>query len=190
MNGSQPDDIRNEALRKVGRNIVNLQKMERAMKILLVRSDLKGYLTDLKDEYEKRVQKFEQATMGGLVNNLVDTVYSPTDSEACAPDEQGGAWVSFGFRIEGGCGQKEAQKEALSLVVKERNYLVHQMLSDFDSASVESCRTLIDYLDGQHERITPQFDRVMGWLKFLDEGQRIVSEVMINELGLGKEPVE
>src|SRR5215218_602027 len=104
MNGSQLDDIRNEALRKIGRNIVNLQKMERAMKILVIRSDLRGYITELKDVYERRVQKFEQATMGGLVSNLVDTVYSPGDLDAGAPDEQGGAWVSFGFRIEGGCG--------------------------------------------------------------------------------------
>lgn len=186
MNGAQSDDICNEAFRKIGRNIVNLQKMERALKILVIRSDIRGYITELKDVYEKRVQKFERATMGVLVSNFVDTVYSPADLDAGAPDDQGGAWMSSEFRIGGGCDQKEATRKALSLVVEERNYLVHEMLSDFDSASVEGCRQLIDYLDGQHERLTPQFDRVMEWLKILDDFKRISLEVMINELASGK----
>jgi hypothetical protein len=86
--------------------------------------------------------------------------------------------VSFGFRIEGRTGQKEATKKALTLVVKERNRLVHKMLGEFDSASIESCRALIDLLDQQDERIAPHFERMMGWLRTLHEGQKTLLEIL------------
>jgi hypothetical protein len=35
MTASQADDLRNEALRKIGRNLVNLQRMERYLKLLV-----------------------------------------------------------------------------------------------------------------------------------------------------------
>jgi hypothetical protein len=116
--------------------------------------------------------------MGKLVDNLIGILYSTADSNANAPDDLKEAWVSFGFRIEGGAEQKKATKKALTLVVKERNQLVHEMLGEFDSASVECCRALIDLLDQQQERIAPHFDRIMGWLKTLHEGQMILLEAL------------
>ena len=175
---SQADDLRNEALRKIGRNIVNLQKMERALKLLVVGSDVKGYISELKGVYQNRLASVERLSMGKLADNIIDILYSPADENADSPDDLKEAWVSFGFRIEGGAEQKKATKKALSLVVKERNKLVHQMLGEFDSASVESCRALIDLLDKQQELIAPHFDRIMGWLKSLDEGRRILLEAL------------
>jgi len=175
---SQADDLRNEALRKIGRNIVNLQKMERALKILVVRSDLNGYISELKRVYQNKVAYVERLSMGKLADNIIDILYSADDSNADAPDDLKEAWVAFGFRIEGGIARKKAEKKALSLVVNERNRLVHKMLGEFDSASVESCRVLIDLLDQQQERIAPHFERIMGWLKSLHEGQMILLEVL------------
>lgn len=168
---SQADDLRNEALRKIGRNIVNLQRMERYLKLLVVLSDVNGYISALKGVYQNRLRYVKRRSMGKLVDNLIDILYSAADSNADSPDDLKEAWVSFGFRIEGGAEKKKATKKALTLVVKERNQLVHEMLGEFDSASVESCRALIDLLDQQQERIAPQFDRIMGWLKSLHEGQ-------------------
>jgi hypothetical protein len=175
---SQADDLRNEALRKIGRNIVNLQKMERALKILVVRSDLNGYISELKGVYQNRLAYVERLSMGKLADNIIDILYSTADSNADSPDDLKEAWVSFGFRIEGKAGQKKATKKALTLVVKERNQLVHKMLGEFDSTSVESCRALIDLLDQQQERIAPHFERIMGWLRSLHEGQMILLEVL------------
>jgi hypothetical protein len=175
---SQADDLRNEVLRKIGRNIVNLQKMERALKLLVVRSDLQGYISELKGVYQNRLASVERLAMGKLADNIIDILYSTADSNADSPDDLKEAWVSFGFRIEGGAGQKKATKKALTLVVKERNQLVHKMLGEFDSASVESCRALVNLLDQQQERIAPHFERIMGWLRSLHEGQMILLEVL------------
>lgn len=178
MTVPRADDLRDEALRKVGRNVVNLQKMERALKLLIVLSDLKGPMSELKGVYEKRLADVEKLTMGRLADKAVDILYSAADTDAEAPDDVEGAWVAFGFRIEGGADRKKATKKALSFVVEERNRLVHKMLGEFDSASVESCRALIDLLDRQDERITPHFERVMGWLRFLHECRMNLPEAL------------
>jgi hypothetical protein len=177
---SQADDLRNEALRKIGRNLVNLQRMERYMKLLVVLSDVNGYISELKGVHQNRLRYVKRRSMGQLADNLIDILYSAADSNADSPDDLKEVWVSFGFRIEGGAEQKKATKKALSLVVKERNKLVHQMLGEFDSASVESCRALIDLLDKQQELIAPHFDRIMGWLKSLDEGRMKLLEALEN----------
>jgi hypothetical protein len=166
---SQADDLRDETLRKIGRNIVNLQKMERALKLLVIGSDVKGSPSELREVYQRRLAEVEKLPMGHLANKAIDILYSAADSNAEAPDNLEEAWVAFGFRIEGRAEQKKATKKALSFVVKERNRLVHQMLGEFDSASVESCRALSDLLDQQQERLTPHFERIMGWLRSLHE---------------------
>jgi hypothetical protein len=175
---SQADDLRNEVLRKIGRNIVNLQKMERALKLLVVLSDLSGHVSELEGIYQNRLADVEKLTMGRLADNIIDILYSPHDSNAAAPDDSKETWVSFGFRIGGGAEQKKAIKKALSLMVKERNRLVHKLLGEFDSASVESCRALIVLLDQQQEFIAPHFERIMDWLKTLHEGRMAILEVL------------
>jgi hypothetical protein len=175
---SQGDDLRDEALRKIGRNIVNLQKLERALKLLVIQSDFKGYISELKEAYQKRLAHVERLTMGEVANNAIDILYSAADPGDAAPDNLKEAWVAFGVRIEGGRGQKKAARKALSLVVSERNRLVHRMLGEFDSASVEDCRALIALLDQQQERIAPHFERIMGWLRTLHEGHMKFLEVL------------
>jgi hypothetical protein len=152
--------------------------MERALRLLVIGSDWKGYISELKGVYQKRLADVERLTMGPLAKNAIDILYSAADSNAEAPGKLDEAWVAFGFRIEGGMDKKKATKKALSLVVKERNRLVHKMLGEFDSTSVESCRALIDLLDQQQERIDPHFERIMGWLRTLHEGQMILLEVL------------
>ena len=175
---SQADDLRNEALRKIGRNLVNLQRMEHYLRQLVVLSDVKGYMSELKGVHQNRLRYVKRRSMGDLVDDLINILYSAADSDADSPDDLKEAWVSFGFRIEGGVGQKRATKKALTLVVKERNQLVHRMLVEFDSASVESCRALIDLLDQQQERIDLHFERIMGWLRSLHEGRMILLEAL------------
>jgi hypothetical protein len=178
MIDSPAEDLRNEALRKIGRNILNLQRMERYLKLLVVRINLSGYLPELEKVYQKRLKDVERLPMGVLVDKLTDGLYSTADPNADSPDDLKGVWVSSTFRIEGGAEQKKAAKKALTLVVKERNKLVHKMLGEFDSASVESCRELIDLLDQQHERIIPHFDGILGLLRSLDESRMKLVEAL------------
>ena len=45
-------------------------------------------------------------------------------------------------------------------VVRDRNALIHKMLSSWDPHSIESCRALCDELDAQRERIRPAYEHL------------------------------
>ncbi|MDB5392329.1 MAG: hypothetical protein JWM11_7975 [Planctomycetaceae bacterium] len=182
MTDSESSDLCNEALRKIGRNMVNLQTMERALKILIAQSEWKGPDSDLRDIYEKKCEEIERRTMGQLSKQLVDLLYSAVDSNPADRNASDLPWTSFSYRLDGGDEQKFAEQRAFKLVVEERNQLVHQMLGDFDSGSVESCRTLISALDRQAERLHPQFERVTCWLTSLNDGRNAVIAVLRAEL--------
>lgn len=175
---SQADELRDEALRKIGRNIVNLQKMERALKLLVVLSEWNGSISELKEAFQNRLADVERNSMGTLANSAIDTLFSAADSIPDSPVDSKEAWVAFGFRIKGGIDRKKAERKALFLVVKERNRLVHTMLAEFDSKSVEGCRAMIDSLDQQQERIAPHCERIMGWMRSLREGQTKLLEAL------------
>ena len=65
--------------------------------------------------------------------------------------------MSVSILLEGGKDQARIWKKEMALVVRERNALVHKMLSHFDPYSLASCETLSAALDEQRERITPAF---------------------------------
>jgi hypothetical protein len=39
-------ELRDIAFRKIGRNLVNFQQFERALKLIIVRSDVRGYASE------------------------------------------------------------------------------------------------------------------------------------------------
>jgi hypothetical protein len=62
--------LRDEALRKLGRNIVNFAKIEAAFKYLLSVSQLEGTEKTISDQLGKNQTRLEKKTLGNLVWNL------------------------------------------------------------------------------------------------------------------------
>ena len=157
-------ELRNQALQKIGRNVLNFQRMETALKSLIVASNLQGNPSDLAEIHRKNSEWVEKRSMGVLVNEFFSTVYANDRPEEATPPPNSGSsetWVSFAFRAKYDEKRITALREALLRVVHERNELIHQMLGAFDSSSDESCRDLISRLDEQNERLRPYYDCVM-----------------------------
>src|SRR5262249_5437838 len=91
-------------------------------------------------------------------------------------DESSNAMFSFAFKVEATDDAVRAQREALSLVVSERNALIHEMLATFDPGSDESCQRLITVLEEQHDRLRPHYQSVMVMLGTLHSMQKQVLE--------------
>lgn len=148
---------RNLVFQKVGRNVVNFQRMERALKVLIVRNDIQGHASELAEIYRQRQESVDRRSMGLLVDDLMNSIYGTHTSTVGSPEELKEAWLSFSFKVEANEQAIVAQRKALSLVVKERNALIHQMLSVFDPDSSESCQCLISALDEQNARLEPHY---------------------------------
>jgi hypothetical protein len=163
----EKSELRDQALQRIGRNVVNFQRMEKAIKSLIVAGNIRGHASDLAEIHRKRSEWVDKRSMGLLVDEFLSTVYAnnlPSDDPSPSDDPPGEIWISFSLRVERDEQYIRPQREALSRVVQERNELIHQMLWAFDLNSDQGCRELISRLDEQNERLRPHYEWVMQML--------------------------
>ena len=171
-------DLHNEALRKIGRNVVFVQKLEGALKTLIVASNMSGDPSEFAKIYRRRVKEVGRRPMGWLVDDFISAIYSDADPAPREADDPSKVWVSFSFNLEADEETIRARKTALSRIVAERNTLIHKMLWKFDASSTESCKDLILLLDEQHERLKPYCAWVMQTVDRLGAAQREIAAAL------------
>lgn len=152
---------KDEVLRKIGRNVVILQKLEGMLKKLVL---LQG-ATISADETERlraRAEAIAKRPLGHVVSEFLREAYPSPDSEESQPAVETRGGFSLSFTLDPNLG--EDHKSTLSSVVSERNELIHQMLLSFDPNSQSSCRSLGDQLDAQLARVEPEYRFMQGLL--------------------------
>ena len=145
--------VRTEALRKLGRNIVNFSKIEGVLKYLLSVTQIDGLSTSTRNRFVDNYERFRKHTLGKLVRKLHDTVL--VDDSQSKPQ-------LFKFT----CSDSDflnAQKQALSDIVLERNKLIHEYLAPLDTSSIEDYYKLISLLDEQNPRLLAHLEE-LGWM--------------------------
>ena len=167
-------DLRDEALRKIGRNLVNFQRFEKALKLIIVRSDIRGYASQIAKQYRSRVEDTNRKSLGWLVKEFLDTVYASGSATEGANDESQEIWMSFVIRVESDSDQLRDLKGELRRLVEDRNHLIHEALARFEPDSSESCTELITLLDQQHSKLEPHYLWVMRMLGDIRAMQREV----------------
>jgi hypothetical protein len=158
----QSDDLvalRNEVLRKVGRNVVNFQKVEACLRFLIVVSDSQGTSDTLLAHQKKRTKKIRKLSLGMLSTVFFDDIYG-AEPERTEPVDVTKLSISTTFRVEADQATIKRQKRTLSALVAERNRLIHKDLASFDHNSRVSCSTLIETMDVQNGRILQQLDEL------------------------------
>jgi hypothetical protein len=163
------EQARNEAFLKIGRNVVNFQKLEGLLKALVKSSWFQGKASEIEALVKKRNASIDMQSMGMLVGSLFENVLvqPPQEevSETADPEDSSEPWMSFKFVIEL---EKQASQElerAFSDIVEERNRLIHQLLATTDFHSVESCDQLCSQLDEQSEKLKPKFEMLQSFLR-------------------------
>lgn len=163
------DVVRTEALEKLGRNIVNFSKIEGILKYILSVALIDESST-LDGNYLIRNQKiFSKKTLGQLVQKLNDSVIVDDDLSKLQLDTSK-LGISLSFNIAYSDSDfLNAQKQALSKIVEERNKLIHQDLALLDTSSVEDYHNLIIFLDEQNPRLLDHLED-LGWIltSFID----------------------
>ncbi|MEP5764959.1 MAG: hypothetical protein ABJ308_10200 [Halieaceae bacterium] len=181
-----------EALRKIGRNVLNIQRMEAMLKFLVSRSNIEGKASELRSNQEKAVAAVTRQTMGNLVKSFVGSVYAtPSEIEDEADVEIDEVWIRLSFRIEADSAHIEQRQAELNALVEERNKLIHQLLGEFDQTSIESCRKLGELLDEQAERVRPEYEKLKSLILVLNDARKeafkAIEEQLITGATKGKE---
>jgi hypothetical protein len=155
--------VRTEALRKLGRNIVNFSKIEGVLKYLLSVTQIDGLSTSTRNRFVDNYERFRKHTLGTLVGKLHDTVLGD-DSQSKPQLDSSELGMSLSFKVTYGDSDfLNAQKQALSDIVLERNKLIHEYLAPLDTSSIEDYYKLISLLDEQNPRLLAHLEE-LGWM--------------------------
>ena len=168
------DELRNEVLRKVGRNVVLFQQFEVMLKFLVTNGRLSGYVLDLEGIKAQQKAKVMKQTLGQVASQFLENThgeYHQVDEDLPELKEKGGH-ISFSFRIESDEKYYLKTKENLAKIIQERNDLIHHFPLNFNLNTIESLKEAESYLDAQREGMLPEYENVKQYLKALDEGRK------------------
>jgi len=157
------EEVRAEALRKLGRNIVNFSKIEAALKHLLSVSKLVGTEEIIFEYLKKNQDRSHKKTLGTLVQEFHSNVLVDA-SQVDAATDSSSAETSFSFKATYGNPESlKKWKRSLAEIVCERNRLIHDDLARLDTSSIEDYRKLISRLDEQNPRLLTHLEE-LGWM--------------------------
>ena len=175
--------LRDIAFRKIGRNVVNLQRFERMLKLIIVRSNVQGYASELAKIHQDRTKETSHRTLGLLVKEFLDTVYSTDDPFSEGPaDALNEIWISHAFRVQANADSISKRERELREVVEERNSLIHHWLAEVDFDSIDECQELISRLDAQDDRLKPHYESLMRELGDMQAAQNELRRLLEAEL--------
>ncbi len=155
------DAQRDAALRRVGRNLVNFQKLEASLKQILPNLRFAGPLREVQALQSAGAREVKKKSLGDLANRLHSTLFA---GECRAPDPAASTeiTVAHSVRVELDSTEVAETKKALARLVRERNRLVHSDLLSIDFNSIPACEELCIRLDEQNERICAQINHLQA----------------------------
>lgn len=160
-NGNQPvSEARNEAFRRLGRNVYLFQLIERQLKHLVVHASIQGHVDELPKRLAERSKKARKASLGELTDQLVAGVYRRETDASSQPRDSSKAWYSFAFKIESKeAFVRERQKE-LRRLVRERNTLIHTAAADIRPDDTDKWIEFGESLDRQRQQLVLEHERL------------------------------
>jgi hypothetical protein len=145
---------RDLALQKVGRNVVNFQKMEGMLRFIFTFANISAPASDAASYLERQQRLVRTRPMGELLKMAFRAIAS---EPLPAPPDIKEMWISHSFSFGGGEADAKEWRLQMRRIVRERNVLIHHMLASFNPKSMESCAFLSAELDAQRERMLPAY---------------------------------
>jgi hypothetical protein len=167
-----PTAIRDEALRKIGRNVVLFQELENILKFLATAQHPSMPLGRAQATREHRAESVRIKTLGQVAGQVVEELYAGSHAESSAPAEISEPWLAFSFRIAADPTDVEESRKSLKALIEERNDLVHHLLSRWNLHEPDSCNALSAELDEQRRRILAEIEKYRVYANTLREAAK------------------
>ena len=184
---AERDDLQDQVLRGIGRNVLNLQKMEGMLKFILSSTGKIGSTNDmtqpgknLEQSIKSRTKTINRLPMGRLAEALSQVLRTEQEGQQKTASDSDRFSIDVSFSIEDEDFTNDLS-QALGEIVGERNNLIHKRLIRFDPNSIESCRDLIKELDEQRARIKPQFEALSAICLSLKESFQQLGDYVDSE---------
>ena len=175
--------IRDEVFQKIGRNLVNFQRIEFMLKHLIANGQVSGHISEFKKIQEKKIEGVKKKTLGTLVGEFVETTFQSSDTSPEPTTELKEPYISFSFSVGADTDFYESKKRELKSLVDDRNDLIHHLLPRFNTESIDSCLEIRDYLDQQRERLIPEYEYLKSTIESFEEIKRVHAAFLSSDEG-------
>jgi len=172
---------KDRVFRAIGRNLVNLQRLEKILKWLSELRPVAGKLPEIQRQLGERRQSTNRSTLGAVIPLWLETAKGrkprlPTPTTDL--DILCSYWVKIGIpqRV------LEEHAKELEQLLTERNWFVHHGLAEIDYSSGEECGNLLARLDAQNGRVGKQIDFLLSIVNRLREFHEFFVRDEIQEL--------
>lgn len=179
------NETKNEALNKIGRNMLLFQQLESLLKFVVANGSFSGYTSSLNEDYEN-TSPVKRQTMGQLVGQYIEYTNPGNKGKSSDSDNLSEGNISFNVHIGTGLNYYEAKKKVMEQIVSERNVLIHNMLPMFDPDSEESCMMLQEKLDRQGEKISSEIKEVEIIANAIKDGRKKIADFLRSAQGEGR----
>ena len=173
--------LSDDVLRKIGRNVLLFQQIERLLKFLVTNHRADGTAIDFVERRQRRAGKIQTQMMGKLIEQYADGILSDAGEPPKEPEEVTQAWVSYTFTTTGDSDFYEAQRADLELMVRERNDLIHHFLPRWHPDSLEHMTSASYYLDQQREKVLPMFEHLKSVAKAMQQTQKKMAAFLASD---------
>lgn len=179
-----PQNLQDEVLRKIGRNLLIFQQIEGLLKMILGNSQVQGYARELAFKQKQRINGMQKDMLGQLMQQYFDEILSEADEELQGPRDLAEPWLSCSIKITVDATFAETQLESFERMRKERNQLVHHFLPYWQPDSPENLIQASDYLDEQREKILPVWEHLKSVAETMHQTRQTLAGYMAsNEFG-------
>jgi len=176
--------MQDKVFEKIGRNLLNFQKIEQLLKLLIANGRVSGHMSETKEILERQAAAVHKQTMGNLVGKFVDNTLLGHEESSQTTFEPKEPYFSISFNVNADTDFYESKKQALKSLVDDRNDLIHHLLPRFNPESIESCSETEQYLDQQREKLIPEYDYLKSLLVGLKEGIDQYTDFLGSEEGM------
>jgi hypothetical protein len=157
--------LRNEFLRRIGRNLWCYQQVEAQLKTLLTIGQGAFPVRDALSAATRRRAAVHARTLGQLVGDASGSVLAREDRSADSPVD----WLAWSIRYDEGAEFSHDLTQRLQALVADRNVLVHGALGYWKLDSEASLVSGLGELDAQRERIVAVQDKLRRVLSGVHE---------------------
>lgn len=175
--------LRDEALRRIGRNVLLFQELENVLKFLASVQHPSMPMSEAKATREQRAESIRIKTLGQVAGLVMQELFAASDAESIAAAEITEPWLTFSFRIAGDPADLEADRRTLKALIEERNDLVHHLLSRWDLQDAASCRALCAELEEQRSRIVLEIGKYRAYANTIREMARELQAFIDSDAG-------
>ena len=176
-------EIKNEVMRKIGRNVLLYQQVEHVLKYLVSNGRISGDVSTMKSRHESRKSSVAKKTMGTVAGDFFTEIFAEEDSFDSLPENPSAVHLSISFRIETEEKHFELRRDAIASLVADRNALIHHLIPKLNTESIESWLETDRDLDLQREKILPELEYLQTVAKQFSDMRKDLGEYLLSAEG-------